>query len=147
MEVQQVGEAEDQLCQKCQITVPVRGLCICSVFGHLSPFLHRTQNHMRYTVCTVYPEFKHWMSKGILSVTASSVRYVYICYRWLLSSDSHSKESFASFNTDSIVWAQNYASVVVDDYWSSMDTSRLRVLLIKEQPKSAAKDSRPPPTS
>lgn len=69
---------------------------------------------------TVYSEFKHWMSKDILSVTASSVRYVYICYRWLLSSDYHSEEGFDSLN--SFVWAQNYASVVVDDDWSSMDT-------------------------
>lgn len=43
-----------------------------------------TQNHttcILNTVCSVYPVFKHWMSKGIVPVTVSSVRYVYICYR------------------------------------------------------------------
>lgn len=46
----------------------------------LAPF--KTQNNT-YTVCNVlvYPKFKCWMSKGIVTVTVSSVQYVYICYR------------------------------------------------------------------
>lgn len=58
---------------KVPISISVRGLCICSLFGPLSPFYTEQKN--------VYPEFECWMFEGIVAVTVSSVRYVYICYR------------------------------------------------------------------
>lgn len=111
---QQVMEAEDQSCKSAKSLFQSEAFVFIVYPTLWAPSTQNTKPHDIYS--TVYTRFNCWMSNGIVSVTVSSVQYVYIYYRKLLSSDCYNKEPCTSFNVDCFIWAQNYASVVVGDY-------------------------------
>lgn len=89
---------------------PLYSQCV----GPLTPHTEHKTGSTHRTVCDVHPEFELWMSTVCLHLLQMIIIIIFRC------------------NIESLIWAQNYASVVVGDYFSAgtlVHVGRSRLLM------------------
>lgn len=89
---------------------PLYSQCV----GPLTPHTEHKTGSTHRTVCDVHPEFELWMSTVCLHLLQMIIIIIFRC------------------NIESLIWAQNYASVVVGDYFSAgtlVHVGRSRLLI------------------